>query len=86
MTTVILNDMKTAVSLPDELFRQADELAKRLGVPRSQLYARALSQFVAEHSPSQVTAALDELYADADSSLDPNLARIQTSSIGDDEW
>ncbi|MEK7329802.1 MAG: ribbon-helix-helix protein, CopG family, partial [Candidatus Eisenbacteria bacterium] len=33
--------MKTAISLPDSLFRSGDALAKRLGVSRSELFARA---------------------------------------------
>ena len=65
--------MKTAISLPDELFEAADDLADKLGVSRSQLYARALTDYVAHHSQSEVTERLNAVYDDADSHLDPVL-------------
>ncbi len=55
--------MKTAISIPDRVFNQADRLAKRLGLTRSELYARAVERFVGEHSDSEVTAALNNVYA-----------------------
>lgn len=55
--------MKVAVSLPDELFAQADTAAERLGLNRSQLYAQALEQFLAWHGEDPVTLALNELAA-----------------------
>ncbi len=62
MTAVILQEMKTAISLPDELFQQADELARRLGIPRSRLYARALTEYLEAHAPGQITSALNDVY------------------------
>jgi predicted transcriptional regulator len=53
--------MKTAVSIPDELFRQADELARRLGKSRSEVYREALADYVARREPGAVTRALDEV-------------------------
>lgn len=47
--------MKTAVSLPDDVFSSAERLAKKLRVSRSELYSRALSEFLARHSPDEVT-------------------------------
>ncbi|HWK88554.1 MAG TPA: hypothetical protein VNP72_01115 [Longimicrobium sp.] len=55
--------MKTVISLPDELFSAADDLAGRLGVSRSELYATAIAEFLAKHTGSEVTARLDQLYA-----------------------
>ncbi|WP_181780534.1 CopG family ribbon-helix-helix protein [Pseudonocardia pini] len=55
--------MKIAVSLPDELYARADEVAARLGLSRSQVYARALEQFLEDQGEDPVTAALDELVA-----------------------
>jgi metal-responsive CopG/Arc/MetJ family transcriptional regulator len=51
--------MKTAVSIPDPVFAAADGLAKRLGITRSKLYARALGAFVASHEPESVTEAMN---------------------------
>lgn len=56
--------MKTAISIPDDVFADAESLAKALNASRSQLYSRAVREFVARHSPERVTAALDEVCAD----------------------
>lgn len=53
--------MKTAVSIPDDLFRQADELAARLGKSRSEVYREALADYVARREPREVTRALDAI-------------------------
>jgi metal-responsive CopG/Arc/MetJ family transcriptional regulator len=55
--------MKVAVSVPDSLFRDAEAVSRRLRVPRSQLYARALEAFVRKHSAEDVTARLDAVIA-----------------------
>ena len=53
--------MKTAVSIPDALFEQADRLAHRLGKSRSQLYREALAEYLARRDSSEITAALNEV-------------------------
>jgi len=53
--------MKTAVSIPDDVFDEAERLADRLQTSRSQLYARALSEFVARHDDDRVTASMNEV-------------------------
>jgi Arc/MetJ-type ribon-helix-helix transcriptional regulator len=53
--------MKTAVSIPDDLFRRADELASRMGKSRSEVYRDALADYVARRDPAAVTRALDEI-------------------------
>jgi metal-responsive CopG/Arc/MetJ family transcriptional regulator len=47
--------MKTAVSLPDDVFRAAERHAKRTRKSRSQLYAEAVSEYLARHAPDEVT-------------------------------
>ena len=56
--------MKTAVSLPDELFERAEHVASEMGVPRSNLYARAIAEFVDRHETERTTARLDALYSE----------------------
>ena len=56
--------MKTAVSVPDDLFAQADRLAKRSRRSRSEVYSAALREYVARHAPDEVTAGLDAVLAD----------------------
>ena len=55
--------MKTAVSIPDDVFGEADALARETKQSRSQLYTRAVREYVARHSADSVTAALDALVA-----------------------
>jgi metal-responsive CopG/Arc/MetJ family transcriptional regulator len=78
--------VKTAVSIPDPVFTAAEELAARLGVSRSELYARALREFVGANLDRRVTERLDEVYAELGSELDPALARLQSASLAEDEW
>lgn len=78
--------MKTAISLPDELFSAADALASQLGVSRGELYATAVAEYLAKHSASDVTARLNALYATESSALDPAFQRAQSRSIGPVEW
>lgn len=76
--------MKTAISLPDDLFDAADELAHRLGLSRSALYARALREYLARHRDRRVTERLDEVYGASAEGLDPTLRSAQARSVGRD--
>ena len=78
--------MKTAVSIPDVLFDAADEVADRLGMSRSQLYAKALAEYVSKHRDDDVTAALNRVYAEQPSELDPVLAAMQFASLPSEDW
>jgi len=73
--------MKTAVSVPDDLFKQADRLAKRQRKSRSRLYSEAIGEYVARHDPDWITQKLNEVAEAADTSLDPFItaatARVQ---------
>ena len=78
--------MKTAISLPDTLFEAADRLAEKLGLSRSQLYQRALAQYLNAHGQSAVTEALDQLYGTGgeNSGLDPAVEWLQGASLAKD--
>lgn len=56
--------MKTAVSVPDDLFAEVDRLARRHGRSRSEVYSTALREYVARHEPDRITDALDRVIAD----------------------
>jgi predicted transcriptional regulator len=58
--------MKTAISIPNEVFDQAEALARSTHQSRSQLYSRAVREYVARHSTDSVTAALDAVLAHED--------------------
>ncbi len=77
--------MKTAVSLPDPLFSEAERVAERLGLSRSELYARAIARFVREHSGEAITDAINRALKNDPVTPDPVLARIQSRSLGADE-
>jgi metal-responsive CopG/Arc/MetJ family transcriptional regulator len=78
-------DMKTAVSLPDPVFRSAEQLAARLGISRSELYCRALSELLQRHDQGRITALLNDVYSDPseNAGVDPGLAELQNRSIAD---
>jgi metal-responsive CopG/Arc/MetJ family transcriptional regulator len=78
--------MKTAISLPDEVFEAAEELAGELGVSRSQLYAQAVAAYVAEHRAETVTERLNELSGVVAARRDPALEALQASSVAEDPW
>lgn len=78
--------MKTAVSIPNELFESAEGFARRMEMTRSELYARALREYLSEHRGEGITDRLDEVYGAEEGDLDPALARLQQSSLPEDEW
>ena len=78
--------MKTAVSIPDDLFANADALAKRQGRSRSGLYARALREYLDRHSPDNITAALNELCDEGLGTLDPFVEVATRKMLRRWEW
>ncbi len=78
--------MKTAVSLPDEVFAQAERLAKRLRITRSDLYRRAVAEYVARYAPDAVTQALDRLAVDLDGEPDAFAAKAGRRVLEQSEW
>lgn len=78
--------MKTAISLPDALYKSGDVLAKKLGLSRSELYARALAEFVAKHKADQYTQRLNAVYAEEDSSLDSAAVAAQVRTLPSESW
>lgn len=53
--------MKTAISVPDKLFREAELLAKKSRISRSELYQSALSEYLAKHSPDQIREKMNSV-------------------------
>jgi len=78
--------MKTAISLPDEIFHSADQLAKRLGMSRSELYSKAVYLYISAHKNEAVTAALDKIYANEESEVDSAINLMQIKSLPKEEW
>ena len=80
--------MKTAVSIPDHVFRSAEKLAARLGVSRSELYAKAVAAMVEKHSDDLITSQLNDIYGPGgeESSLDKVSAKLQSRSLPQEKW
>lgn len=81
--------MKTAISIQDEVFEAGERTAKRLGISRSELYTKAVGEFVARHAGDQVTERLNAVYGEdpSISALDKRLEALQFLSLPDeDEW
>jgi metal-responsive CopG/Arc/MetJ family transcriptional regulator len=85
---VILGLMKTAISIPDEVFEQAERLAKIRGWSRSELYANAVATFVNNERFLGVREKLDAVYGDNadESTLEPLLTQAQARSIPKEKW
>jgi metal-responsive CopG/Arc/MetJ family transcriptional regulator len=79
--------MKTAISIPDDLFQAAERAAKHLGLSRSELFQRAVAAFLERQSETLVTDALNEIYQSEEPSvLDPVLERMQRASLPREDW
>jgi hypothetical protein len=86
ITRVILSVVKTAISLPDDLFRKAEAAARKLRLSRSQLYAAAIGEFLERRRTSKITERLNEIYSEEPAKLDPALHLAQTKSLESDSW
>jgi metal-responsive CopG/Arc/MetJ family transcriptional regulator len=78
--------MKTAISVPDDVFRTAESFARRQQVSRSALFTRAVEEFLAHHRHEGVTERLNHVYAREESHLDPVLSRLQSVAISREKW
>ena len=73
--------MKTAVSLPDEIFESAERLATQRGLTRSALYAQALEAFLNANEIDPLTEAINRVADGVDTRLDPALKRLQNTTL-----
>ncbi|MEH1890613.1 MAG: ribbon-helix-helix domain-containing protein [Nostoc sp.] len=78
--------MKTAISLPDSVFEEAEALATELGVSRSELYTKALKAYLRKYNRNQMLNQLNTVYSEESSELDPVLAKLQFMSLPREDW
>jgi metal-responsive CopG/Arc/MetJ family transcriptional regulator len=82
--------MKTAISLPDRLYADAEETAKSLGIPRSQLYAKAIEEYINTHKKDRITEQLNEVYNDSSVLYESAISIVSLESIREltknDSW
>lgn len=82
--TVIPMVMKVAVSIPDDVFEQAEHLVRERNVSRSELYTEALRAMV--QSDARITEQLDQLYAAHGSAADPAVTAAARRVVADADW
>jgi len=78
--------MKTAVSVPDDVFERAELLARRAGRSRSDVYSAALREYVARHATDEVTAALDAVIGRVGAEVDPFVRSAGARVLETTEW
>lgn len=80
--------MKTAISVPDEIFEEAERLARQRGMSRSELYAKAVAEYVKGERFLGVRERLNSVYGPhpSGSQLDPVLGEMQARSLPKEEW
>jgi metal-responsive CopG/Arc/MetJ family transcriptional regulator len=78
--------MKTAISIPDDVYAAAERLTRRLGKSRSQLYADAVREYLLRHDPDAITAALDRVYGAADAEIDRAITAAGERLLQRVEW
>lgn len=78
--------MKTAISIPQNIFETAEKMAGKLGVSRSELYVTAIKDYLDDHMDDSVTAKLNDVYAHTTSKLDSKLKKLQTKTVLKDRW
>ena len=78
--------MKTAISIPDDVFNQAERFAHRRKMTRSALFTVAVDEYIHHHREDDVTRKLDKVYASEESSVDPVFAKLQSLSLPKEEW
>lgn len=79
--------MKTAISIPDDVFAAAEAAAQRTGMSRSQLFVTAVKMFLRKNGEKGVTERLNEVYAGVQSRVDPTLMRMQSvATETGEEW
>ncbi|MCI0451071.1 MAG: ribbon-helix-helix domain-containing protein [Candidatus Latescibacteria bacterium] len=79
--------MKTAISIPDNLFEAAEKVARRLGISRSELYQRAVTRYLEQQGGGVVREALDVVYGkQSNRDLDPLIEAAGEQLLTDENW
>lgn len=85
-----MSTIKTAISLEDHLYREANQIAEELNISRSQVFARALEEYIRHYRNQQLLHQINEAYSDAPDSEDQethDLIRYQRRKLGKrEEW
>jgi metal-responsive CopG/Arc/MetJ family transcriptional regulator len=78
--------MKTAVSIPDDIFEGAERLAKRTKRSRSRVFSDALQEYLARHTPDKVTQAMNQALAQVGDTSDGFVSSAAGRTLQRSEW
>jgi metal-responsive CopG/Arc/MetJ family transcriptional regulator len=78
--------MRTAVSVPDDVFQEAERLARRTRKSRSRLYGNALREYLAGHAPDEVTEAMNRAIAGVGEDKDAFVSAAARRILEGSEW
>jgi len=78
--------MKTAISVPDDLFERANRFAQRTGKSRSELFQDALREYLARHAPDEITEAMNQAVARAGEGAEEFVAAASRRVLERVEW
>ncbi|MCK4766013.1 MAG: hypothetical protein KAW12_27690 [Candidatus Aminicenantes bacterium] len=80
--------MKTAVYIPDDIFTIAEKVARRLKLSRSQLYAKAVKEYIHGLESNNITEKLNAIYSDNtnESKMDKEIHKAQLDILEKEDW
>jgi predicted transcriptional regulator len=78
--------MKTAISIPDQIFKKAERLARRLRKSRSQLYSEAVAQYVLRHDSDAITEQMNRVCESLDTRPDELVSDAARRVLERSEW
>ena len=78
--------MKAALSIPDDVFRGAERLARQTNKSRSRLFSDAMREYVARHSPDDVTEAMDRVCSELGDARDACVSSAASRALERSEW
>jgi hypothetical protein len=78
--------MKTAISVPSDVFQLSEKLAKKLKVSRSAIFAMGVKKLAEEHDEDEIIAQINRVCKKVDTSVDPVLFQMAMLSLPKDEW
>jgi len=78
--------MKTAVSIPDDVFEKVERFARRAKRSRSEVFSAALREYMARHAPDEVTEAINRAVDEVDTQRDEFVAAAARRVLERTEW
>ena len=78
--------MKTAVSIPEDVFKGAERLARKTKRSRSRLFSDALKEYLVRHTPDSVTEAMNEACSELGAAKDEFVSTAARSVLERSEW